>query len=80
MTGREPFQERLAKQERGILTLTEQECEVQRLMEKGKYPNVSKLPLGDVIAKCWKRDGFYGSAADVAKDLTRSASRYLVQE
>ncbi|KAH8167629.1 hypothetical protein CIB48_g654 [Xylaria polymorpha] len=82
VTGRKPFQERLAKHERGILTLTEQdreiqklaekEREVQRLMEEGKYPNVSKLPLGDVMAKCWKRDGFYGSAADVAEDITRS--------
>lgn len=80
VTGRKPFHERLAKQDRGILTLTEreheiqkldeQEREVERLMEEGKYPNVSKLLLGDVIAKCWKRDGFYGSAADVAEDIT----------
>ncbi|KAJ8131342.1 hypothetical protein O1611_g2281 [Lasiodiplodia mahajangana] len=89
VTGSSPFQEKLRNQKYGM-TLTEryresckqheQELEVLRLLDEGKYPNVSEVPLGDVIAKCWKRDGFYGSAADVAEDIARSASRYLVQE
>ncbi|KAK4146657.1 tyrosine-protein kinase transforming protein erbB, partial [Dichotomopilus funicola] len=34
-----------------------------RLIEEGKYPDVSGLPLGDVIRRCW--DGRFGSAAEV---------------
>jgi serine/threonine protein kinase len=63
VTGRKPFHEKTEEQER----------EVEKLMEEGKYPDVSKLPLGDVIAKCWKRDGFFASAADVAEEITLSS-------
>ncbi|WEW61313.1 hypothetical protein PRK78_006803 [Emydomyces testavorans] len=78
VTGRKPFHEKTSDQDR----------EVDELTEQGKYPDVSKLPLGDVIAKCWKRDGFFNSAADVAEEIARqaakanyhtSAPRYLVR-
>ncbi|KAF1959593.1 hypothetical protein CC80DRAFT_545039 [Byssothecium circinans] len=62
VTGRKPFHEKTEEQER----------EVDKLMKEGEYPDVNELPLGDVIAKCWKRDGFFNSAADVAEEITRS--------
>ena len=62
VTGRKPFHEKAEEQER----------EVEKLMKEGQYPDVSKLQLGDVIAKCWKREGFFNSAGDVAEEITRS--------
>ena len=46
---------------------------IDRLMLDGKYPDVSHLPLGDVIAKCWtwNGDGF-ASAAEVADAIADS--------
>ena len=63
MTGRKPFYEKTEEQER----------EVEKRMKEGKYPDVSELPLGDVIAKCWKHEGYFNSAADVAEEITRSS-------
>ncbi|KAF2453785.1 hypothetical protein BDY21DRAFT_366776 [Lineolata rhizophorae] len=68
-TGRQPFCEKPEEQER----------EVEQLIKEGKHPDVSKLPLGDVIAKCWKRDGFFNSAADVAEEMTRSTARPVMK-
>ncbi|KAF2240911.1 hypothetical protein BU26DRAFT_525477 [Trematosphaeria pertusa] len=53
--------------------IEEQECEVEKLIKEGKYPNVSELPLGDVIVKCWKREGYFNLAADVAEEITYSS-------
>lgn len=64
VTGRKPFHEKTEEQER----------EVEKLMEEGKYPDVSELPLGDVIVKCWKREGYFTSAADVAEEIARSST------
>ncbi|WEW62036.1 hypothetical protein PRK78_007536 [Emydomyces testavorans] len=62
VTGRKPFHE-----------ITEaQEHEIVKLMKEGNYLDVTRLPLGDVIAKCWKRDGFFKSAAEVAEEIARS--------
>ncbi|KAL2022506.1 hypothetical protein VTK56DRAFT_5113 [Thermocarpiscus australiensis] len=36
-----------------------EDYEVDKLLEEGKYPDVSNTPLGDVIAKCWA--GEFGS-------------------
>lgn len=64
VTGTKPFHEKTEEQER----------EVEDLMKEGKYPDVSALPLGDVIAKCWNHrgEGYFDSAARVAEEITRS--------
>lgn len=47
-----------------------EDWEVDKLLEQGKYPDVSKVPLGNVIAKCWK--GGFDSAAQVAQEIAGS--------
>jgi hypothetical protein len=61
ITGRKPYHDKTQDQER----------EVETLMQQGRYPDVSKLPLGDVIAKCW--NGFFNSAIDVAEEISNSS-------
>ncbi|KAI0868195.1 kinase-like domain-containing protein [Hypoxylon argillaceum] len=40
-----------------------------RLIREGKYPDVSKVGLGEVIAKCWS--GEYTSAKEVAESISK---------
>jgi len=47
-----------------------EDYEIDRLVKEGKYPDVSSVPLGDIIAKCW--DGSLGSAAEVSREIARS--------
>jgi serine/threonine protein kinase len=61
VTGRKPFYEKTQDQDR----------EVETLMQQGRYPDVSKLPLGHVIIKCW--DGFFNPAVDVVEEISRSS-------
>ncbi|KAI6090323.1 kinase-like protein [Hypoxylon rubiginosum] len=42
-----------------------EEHEIVQLIEQGKYPDVSNVPLNDTIEKCWK--GVFQSAAEVAQ-------------
>ncbi|XXG98936.1 hypothetical protein Hte_005269 [Hypoxylon texense] len=44
-----------------------EEHEVRQLIEQGKYPDVSNVPLKDTIEKCWK--GVFHSAAEVAQEI-----------
>ncbi len=39
-------------------------------VERGEYPDVSEVPLGDVMTGCWK--GAFGSAAEVAEAIAHS--------
>lgn len=38
-------------------------------IDEGKYPDVSQIKLGAIIAKCWK--GEFGSAEEVAQHRER---------
>ncbi|KAI0869377.1 kinase-like protein [Hypoxylon argillaceum] len=49
--------------------------EIDKHLAEGQYPDVSEVPLGDVVAKCWKGD--FGSAAEVAEEIDSSSLRYL---
>jgi hypothetical protein len=40
---------------------------IDKLLEEGKYPDVSEVLLGEVIQKCW--NGGYDSAFEVAEDI-----------
>ncbi|KAK4033756.1 kinase-like protein [Parachaetomium inaequale] len=40
-----------------------------RLLEQGEYPDVSKVPLGEVVRKCWA--GALESGAEVAQEISR---------
>jgi serine/threonine protein kinase len=42
--------------------------EVQKLLEDGTYPDVSRLVLGDIISRCWR--GEYQSSAEVAEAVS----------
>jgi serine/threonine protein kinase len=41
---------------------------IDKLLEEGKYPDVSNIPLGSVIQRCWNGD--YTSALEIAEDIT----------
>lgn len=40
---------------------------VAKLLEEGRYPDVSKVPLGGVIRRCW--EGTFDSVAEVAEEI-----------
>lgn len=43
---------------------------IDKLVAERRYPDVSEVPLGNVISKCWK--GSFDSAAEVAEEIVRS--------
>ncbi len=45
---------------------------VDRLIAEGQYPDVSAVPLGDVVMRCWK--GGFNSAGEVAEEILISHS------
>jgi serine/threonine protein kinase len=44
-----------------------EDWEMDRLLEERKYPDVSKLAIGQVVRKCW--NGEFNSAAEVADEI-----------
>lgn len=54
VTGKEPFEEQRSE-------------DVVELYSRGIFPDVSKLPMGDIIEKCW--NGRYSSATELLENI-----------
>jgi hypothetical protein len=48
-----------------------------KLLEEGQYPNVSKVPLGDLIRRCW--EGGFDSVAEVAEEIAAYRTKNHVE-
>ena len=69
LTGNKPFHDVINAhnvQERWL-----QEAKAEKLVQEGRYPDITNIPLRDVIAKCWSRQGVFNSASEVSEELDR---------